>query len=66
MRWHHRPRLLVYGHTHHGGAVELTPLVLLCNTGGWITKVNDRPVHTHLFAIDDRGVAQVKRVGFEV
>jgi hypothetical protein len=64
--WNHQARLLVYGHTHHGGAIPLLPSVLVCNTGGWLTKVNDRPVHTHLFAIDEAGVAQVKRVDFEV
>jgi hypothetical protein len=64
--WNHQPRLLVYGHTHHGGAIPLLPSVLVCNTGGWLAKVNDRPVHTHLFAIGDAGVAQVKRVDFGV
>jgi hypothetical protein len=66
-KWYLQPLLLVYGHTHHGGAMPLpNPLVLVCNTGGWLTIVADRPVHTHMFAINDSGVATMKRVDFQV
>ena len=63
-KWYREPQMLIYGHTHHGGALALEPSVLLYNTGGWLTKVNDRPIHTHLFAISDSGVAQMMRVDF--
>jgi UDP-2,3-diacylglucosamine pyrophosphatase LpxH len=63
-KWFMKPRMIVYGHTHHGGELAIEPSVLLYNTGGWLTKVNDRPIHTHLFAITDIGLTQMMRVEF--
>lgn len=40
--WFMKPWKIVYGHTYHGGAFALEPSVLLCNTGGWLTKVNEQ------------------------
>ena len=37
----------------------------LYNTGGWLSIVKDSPVHTHLFAITEDGVAKMVRVGYK-
>jgi len=59
--------ICVYGHTHHGGAMLMEnghENEYLYNTGGWLSIVKDSPVHTHLFAVTDDGVAKMVRVGY--
>ena len=62
--WYETPYVYVYGHTHRGGAMPLDPSLLLYNTGGWLRIVNDRPIHTHIFAITTDGTAKMVRVDF--
>ena len=63
-RWYETPYAYVYGHTHRGGALPLDPTLLLYNTGGWLSIVNDNPIHTHIFAITSEGTAKMVRVDF--